>query len=368
VRIRTMTSLLALLGAVVGATLAPTAEAAYYAKPMGSLQAVFDKYGDSGTGKTWTGGVLDQSVVLPDGRTVWVFGKTYLGTVAKNKSRAADTPFVGNSYVVQAKNKGPLTTTLLGAGDKALFTPSEPGHSYEPASAVVVGGKLYQLLWLYADQSFPVRLDVATVALPSLTVESIAPTSYALYVPTAQTSAQAFPPLWGSAVATDAKYHYVYGYENTHANFAGFAHVSRVPLGKLASGSAEYWDGAAWGPVPVRSARIFGGAQVGTRSFSVTKTASGYKAIAQGHTQTGIYEFTSPSPTGPWKLNFLYTFKEEATNKAAGFGPQNSSPTHLPQYEKGSKQLVFAFLNDGGPDRVSHVKKYRPVFLVATDR
>lgn len=367
-RARPVLTSCAVLAAVVSAAVAPAADAAYRTKPQASLQKLFDAYGNAGKGDRWTGGVLDQTVALPDGRTVWIFGKTYLGTVAKNGSRAADTPIVGNSYVIQNKGKGALGATLLGANKTALFTPSEPGHTYEPASAVVEKGKLYQILWLWADQSFPERVDVATIALPSLKVESIAPMRYINYVPTVQTAAQVFPPVWGSAVVTDGTYDYVYGYENTHAGFAGFAHVSRVPVGQLATASPEYWDGKTWGPVPVTSARIFGGAQLGTRSFSVVETAKGYRALTQGHTQTGIYEWESASPTGPWKLAAgVYTFKEEPTNAAAGFGPQNSSPTRLPQYETKGNEVVFAYLNDGGPDRVSHVKKYRPVFLVATN-
>jgi hypothetical protein len=359
---------LALLTAVTATLLAPAADAAYTAKPQAALQKMFDNYGNAGTGDRWTGGMLDQSVVLPDGRTLWIFGNTYLGTVAKNGSRAATTPTVANSYVVQAKNKGALGATLLGAGKTALFKPTEPGHFYEPATAIVEKGKLYQVLWLMANGSLPERVDVATVALPSLKVESITTMPYVNYIPTAQTSAQFYPPIWGGSIVTDGKYDYVYGYENTNAGFAGFIHVSRIPVGQLASASPEYWNGTAWGPVPVTSARLFGGAQVGTRSFTVTKTAKGFRALTQGHTQTGIYEWSSPSPTGKWLLAAnVYTFKEEATNKAAGFGPQNSAPTRLPQYETKGNQLVFAYLNDGGPDRVSHVKKYRPVFLVATD-
>lgn len=356
----------ALLSFALLAAVAPPSDASYSARPHAALQRLFDTYGNGGKGDRWTGGALDQAVTLPDGRTVWVFGRTYLGTVAANRSRAADTPFVWNSYVVQERN-GRLSKTLLGAGKTALFTPSEPGHYYEPASAVVANGKLYQLLWLTADQSFPGRLDVATISLPSLKVESITPMKHLGYVPTAQAGVQVFPPVWGSAIASDAKYHYVFGYENTHAGFEGFAHVSRVPLGQLTTASPEFWDGSAWSPVPVTSARIFGGSQLGTRSFSVTKTPKGFRAIGQGHTQTGIYEFTATSVGGPWKLAFLYKFVEEPTNKAAGFGPQNSAPTHLPRYETKKSQLAFAYLNDGGPDRTTHVKKYRPVFLVATD-
>ena len=362
-----LTSLVGLAG-VVATVLAPAAEAAYTTAPLKPLQVLFDKYGNAGKGDTWTGGTLDQAVTLPDGRTLWVFGRTYLGTVAKNGSRAADTPFVANSYVVQAKGNGKLTGTLLGPNRTALFTPSTPGHYYEPVSATVHGGKLYQVLLEMVDQSYPERVAVATLSLPGLKVESVATVPYVNYVPTVQTSAQAFPPVWGVSVVSDAKYHYVYGFENTHAGFSGFAHVSRVPLGQLATGSPEYWDGSAWGPVPVTSARVFGGPQLGYRGMSVLKTPTGYKALTQAHTLTDIYEWTSPSPTGPWKLSAkVYKFKEEATNAAAGFGPQNAAPTFLPQYAPKKNQLAFAYLNDGGPDRTSHVSKYRPVFLLATD-
>ena len=354
--------------AVIATVAAPGAQAAYTTKPLTALQKLFDSYGNSGKGDTWTGGTLDQTVSLPDGRTLWIFGRTYLGTVAKNGSRAADAPFVSNSYVLQAKGNGKILGTLLGPNKTAYFTPTTPGHYYEPASATIHGGKLYQVLLEMADQSLPEAVAVATIALPSLKVEGIVTTPYVNYVPTAQTSAQYYPPVWGVSVVDDAQYHYVYGFENTNAGFMGYAHVSRVPIGQLASASPEYWNGSAWGPVPVTSARVFGGTQLGYRGMSVIKTATGYKALTQAHTLTDIYEWTSPSPTGPWKLTQkVYKFTEEPTHKAVGFGPPNAAPTFLPQYTTKKNQLAFSYLNDGGPDRTSNVKKYRPVFLLATD-
>lgn len=53
----------------------------------------------------YTGGDGTISVLLPDGRTVWIFGDTFLGAVNPDNTRPKMTPvFIRNSVVVQDGN------------------------------------------------------------------------------------------------------------------------------------------------------------------------------------------------------------------------------------------------------------------------
>ena len=50
----------------------------------------------------FTGGDGTYSVLLPDGRTVWIFGDTFLGTVSPDMIRRRLSPmFIRNSFVIQ---------------------------------------------------------------------------------------------------------------------------------------------------------------------------------------------------------------------------------------------------------------------------
>ena len=57
------------------------------AAPDPRFNRQFTRLGDG-----WTGADGTYSVALPDGRTVWMFGDTFLGRVNPDRSRPADTP------------------------------------------------------------------------------------------------------------------------------------------------------------------------------------------------------------------------------------------------------------------------------------
>ncbi|MBK5305471.1 MAG: hypothetical protein JJD92_02150 [Frankiaceae bacterium] len=367
-KLRVYVAFLGLLVVSAASGLAPSATAAVAAKPHVALQQLFDGYGDSGKGSTWTGGAPVQSVSLPDGRTAWSFATTYLGTVAKNKSRDAATPTVHSSWVIQAKGNGKLTTTVLGAGNTDFYPSPVPGAFYEPAGAVVENGKLYQLLWLTADVNNPVRIDVATISLPSFTLEGITTTKF-LDTHSVQTSAQLYPTVWGGAVVQDSTYTYVYGTENTYADFANFAHVARIPRGQFATGTPEYWSGSGWdATTPLTSARIFGGTTLGGVHLTGSNGAGGLRLVAQGYgVGTSAYDvmmWTAKQPQGPYKSTFVYTIKKEPGDN--GCCALAYYPMEVPQYETGPSSLVVGYLDDGGTDHTSNVRLYRPRFVNGT--
>src|SRR5688500_3925696 len=82
--------------AAAAASVAAPAPAAMTAEHVGDM---FRVYGDAGG--HWTGGDSTVSVRLPDGRVVWLFSDTFLGSVNPDGSRPAETPMVNNTIVVQ---------------------------------------------------------------------------------------------------------------------------------------------------------------------------------------------------------------------------------------------------------------------------
>ena len=86
----------------------------------------------------WTGGDGVYSVPLKDGRSVFIFGDTYLGGVKKDNSRTNTSPAIKNSLVIY--NDGDIETLYDQTSDKPkpFFNTSNPdstwfwpGHGYE---------------------------------------------------------------------------------------------------------------------------------------------------------------------------------------------------------------------------------------------
>src|ERR1700758_1066385 len=80
-----VTFLVASLLSVVGDT-SPAAAAACGPRqisvaPDTGYDNLFQSYGNSGTGKSWTGGDGTVSVALPDGRDLWLFNDSFLGKI-----------------------------------------------------------------------------------------------------------------------------------------------------------------------------------------------------------------------------------------------------------------------------------------------
>src|ERR1700681_4914431 len=53
--------------------------------PDTTLDNLFQNYSNSGTGTSWTGGDGTESVALPDGRELWFFDDSLLGTVTNGR-------------------------------------------------------------------------------------------------------------------------------------------------------------------------------------------------------------------------------------------------------------------------------------------
>ena len=154
------------------------------------------------------GGDATYSIALPDGRTVWIFGDTFLGTVSSDRSR----PYSGlirNSFVIQ---DGEILTTLhqgTASNPSTLLTPPDhPDWWYWPVDGTVYNDTLQVLLsafrttsgggqWGFAYAS----TDLALFSLPDLELISI---ETRILDPTIA---------YGAAVMEDDDYIYIYGVE-----------------------------------------------------------------------------------------------------------------------------------------------------------
>lgn len=273
-------------------------------KPANKFNNYFNRYGNG-----WTGGDATYSVKLTDGRTVWMFGDSFLDTVYADMSRPTSSPLIRNCFMVQT---GPNFTTLCGNtidDPEALVDTDDPANEwYWPGDGTVIGDTLYVFM-MYFERTGPlafdfayVRTDLVTFSLPSITEVD----RTTLFTDT--------DIMWGAHVMEDGGYIYVYGAETF--TFTKYGHVCRYPAGNI-RGTREWWNGTSW--VLTEPASTVGrmkrpsGLNVDVSpQFAVFFHGGKYRLLTQEVLfGNEIYSWEATSPTGPWTTKqTVYTTPE----------------------------------------------------------
>jgi len=235
----------------------------------------------------WTGADATYSVLLPDGRVLWMFGDTFIGTVNEDRTRN-QTKMVNNTFVLTSENE---FITLFGGtrtNPKALIVPNETDDWYWPFDATIYNGELHMLLahmqrvgegmWGFAYK----QVDLAIFSLPDLTLKSLT-----MKIPSPEIS-------YGSTLMEDIDYTYIYGI--TTVGYNKYAHVARAPGGDLRA-IWEFYNGSEWVSEP-STYRIHDGV---SDQFSVFKKNDKYYLLThQIIFGKEIQLFESDFPMGPW--------------------------------------------------------------------
>lgn len=205
------------------------------------LNDAFRTYGD--TSGRWNGGDSTASVMLPDGRVVWLFSDTFIGPVDADGSRPAGQPMIHNSMIVQ--QDGVLTSTLTGGtateplslvGSASDVDPGDVGHWVGDGT---VEGSTLRVLYNHYHSSGGGPLDehltgtsLATFDLPALTLRALTPLPLSPRI------------AWGSSILEDGATTYIYG----AGMAADLGTIKPVYLAKAAagqiSGAWQFWTGA----------------------------------------------------------------------------------------------------------------------------
>lgn len=287
--------------------------------PASDFNRLFERKGDG-----WTGGDGTVSVLLPDGRTVWLFGDTLLGAVSADNTRPDDTPFVRNSLVVQ--NGARMETLLRFAGEEpaAFFTPSSADQWFWPGHGIVDGDNLDIFLhrfeltgtglwdWRWAGT------DIAGVSLPSLELTGIRPA----------------PPsngiMYGVCLLKADAYIYIYG--TADRNHPKEAHLARAPTGRI-HGPWSYFSGDSWSDQPDASRSILAG--VSTQYSVIRSGRYFYLFTMDGRTAFSdtIVAYRADQPHGPWKGPLSIYQAPETNPQVVAYNPfahpQFSEEDHL---------------------------------------
>ncbi len=322
-------------------------------KPATKFNNYFNRYGNG-----WTGGDATYSVKLPDGRTVWMFGDSFLDTVYADFSRPNTSPLIRNCFMVQT---GSNFVTLCGNNiddPEALVATGDPVNEwYWPGDGTVVGDTLYVYM-MYFTRTGPggfdfayQRTDLVTFSLPSITEVD----RTTVFTDT--------DIMWGADIMEDGGYIYVYGPETY--TFTKYAHVCRYPAGNI-RGLREWWNGTAW--VTTEPASTVGrlkrpsGLNVDVSAqFAVFYYGGKYRMVTQ-EVLFGdeIYSWEATSPTGPWTTKqTIYT-----TPETAGDVWTYNAWVHT-QFTTGTGYLLLSYNKNSLNflDLFDDARIYRPQFI-----
>ena len=261
----------------------------------------------------WTGGDGTVSVRLPDGRTLWLFGDSFLGRIDPDGTRPADTPFIRNSALIQSP--GGLTPLYGGRRDApdALFPTAVRDEWYWPGDATLQADGLLVFLHRFR-QTGPglwdwrwIGTDIAAMGLPGLEVASIRPQPVATRV------------RFGAAILEHQGQVYIFGVGEAGGPKA--LHVARVAAGSLLEANWVFFDGRRWSPDPGQSVPVLIG--VGSQ-FSLVPFRRGFVLVTMdGRTPFSgrLVAYTAPRPEGPFEGPISLFIAPEAGGAIAAYNP-----------------------------------------------
>lgn len=246
----------------------------------------------------FTGGDGTYSVQLPDGRTVWIFGDTFLGKVERDSTRKRQEPmFIRNSFVVQ---DGERMTTVMqqldGENSSTMIPPevlegkvTQDSTWYWPGDGMIEDGQLKVFVSKFTQvdtSSWGFRwigTGVVSFSLPYLTQQEV------VEFPMEKLDSIHF----GHAVLETKDYTYIYGLKGSKP------YLARVKAGDLTASwqyfvTLDEWSLKASEARPV--AEIDGSEQ-----FSLIERDGRFALITQlGGFSKEVWSFRGPNPWGPW--------------------------------------------------------------------
>jgi len=223
----------------------------------------------------WTGGDNDKSRLLPDGTVAWIFNDSYATTLSSNSFYSN---IRGNSSLPRNSVVHQIGTNLvwMNSGANTFFVPTNTANLYWIGDSVVESNKLLVLLNEDSASAITnVRIAVATMSLPELTLDSIT------------TLSSPGTDNFGPFIKGDDGYYYIYN----------GGKVARVPFGGLTVDSAwTYWNGSTWVTNHTQNVAI-----TNFQGWSVTRLGpSNYCAVYVPVLSLDIYAQFAPTPMGPW--------------------------------------------------------------------
>ena len=305
----------------------------------------------------WIAADATYSILLPDGRTLWLFGDTFIGEVDENNAIIPGSKFIRNSAVIQDGEQ--LTSLFTGSrSDPSAYIPTAHPDStwYWPDHGVVENDTLRIFLAKFrhkdnGSEGFNFEHagnDMANFTYPGLEFISTLPVQ----------AHSINGVLYGDRVLEDSGYFYIYGrgYDNPELNIP-YPHVARCPKSELMLQKWEYYNGSGWSDDPLDTKRI-NDFQV-SQQYSVSTHRGKYILLTQDiWLSPDIWSFTSHTPFGPWEGKKLIYRTPETGQDMFTY----NAWAH-PQFDRDDEMLISYNTNGDFWSIFDNVELYRPRFI-----
>jgi len=302
------------------------------------------------------------SIALPDGRSIFLMGDSYIGPVSDGQRSTSDHMY-RNTYILYDNGK---VSAIYGANgnvkSSAAVPPGSPNEQkwYWPGHGFVNSDKLYifqTLMYQGSEGMWGFMYETTHILeynLPDLKLNKTTPIPF--------TGSRDIH--YGMAVLKEGETVYIYAQVDIRndANPISEVLIARSTINNLYT-NWEYYNGSGWSQNASAAVKLEGLASVPVSSqFNVFKLRNKYVLLTQKKTfgSGEIYTFISDTPYGPWR-NKKLVFKTTEQNTPNLF--TYNAMAH-PQFEKDDMILISYNVNTlVYAEQFSDVSKYRPRFF-----
>ena len=305
----------------------------------------------------WVGGDATYSIFLPDGRTLWLFGDSFIGTVNADSSLAPGAKMIRNCAIIQ--NGDSMTALYQGTFDNPddfLLTNTPDSTWFWPEHGIIENGYLKILFsefgtgdgepgWNFeyrkavvAIFSFPDLVSMGYIELPYYQQNEV---------------------MYGDRLIEENGYTYIFGRkeEGNPDWHIPYIHMARVATGGLTTGEWEFYDGEQWTTDATASLRI--SEHPVSQQYGVFPHQGKYVLITQQiWLGTEIYSLTANSLEGPWENEVLLYDTPLPFPDMISY---NSYPH--PQFDEDNELLVSYNTNGDFWEIFNNIEIYRPRFI-----
>ncbi|SFG69993.1 DUF4185 domain-containing protein [Prevotella sp. KH2C16] len=318
----------------------------------------------NGDGVTGADGSI--SIELGDGRSLFMWGDSFLGNITDGTRRAPSTRFImGNTFSI-IDNQFNVLKTLYN-GDSSSPAPylkptgkTEPPTWYWPGDGFVKDG----ILHLFMSQFYKSGNSPLSFQYVGCDYFRIRISDFSIMDKTHFEAPDVNNVHYGHAILVKEKYVYIYG-TKTFSNGSSEVHVCRARIINDKLSDYSYWNGSQWQQEASMSHRISGILKSVPEQFNVVELDGIICLIFQNRLANikNIYSYTSKSPAGPFtNEKLLYTVNEVDFDRDQMM--TYNAMVH-PQFQKNHKVLMCYNVNtyDSSKTLFDKASVYRPRFF-----
>lgn len=336
----------------------------------GVPDAAFDDF-FTRNGPGWTGADATFSLRLPDGRSLWLWSDTFIGTVDPDTRQRASYFFTAhNSLTIQDQAAGTLTTLGYPPSTTSYFAPKRRTNWFWVGDAVVVDvapgvQKLEVVLVEWTGFYQFVGESVATLSLPSLAVDSVQ-----------KIALQDGTIWWGAKLMREGSYYYLYGIKDPGtanklpylARFSSIGDLTRAARWRFWNATSGTWV------VGQANATPLAGVPAITGDYSVHKlqasTGPFYLMVGMDPANPpypgwkNVTSYYACAPEGPWtQRTVVYATPETGAPGCQTGTTLTYNPRAHPEFAQGEDVLVSYNVNASVGQDLVCADDYRPRFV-----